>query len=91
VCSTAQFHAFYYLVPPCFFTRDSFLPHNNSHHHIPQNNWTVSDYKQVATLHHPLLAIFVSPHYFLFTKVQFNLNGATFDTVEEIQKAVTNS
>jgi hypothetical protein len=31
----------------------------------------------------------VSPHYFLFPKVQLQLKVATFGTIEEIQKAVT--
>jgi hypothetical protein len=29
------------------------------------------------------------PDYFLFPKVKLNLKGARFDTIEEIQKAVT--
>jgi hypothetical protein len=29
------------------------------------------------------------PDYFLFPKVKLNLKGATFNTIEEIQEAVT--
>jgi hypothetical protein len=39
--------------------------------------------------HPPILARFVSPDYFLFPKVKLQLKGARFDTIEEIQKAVT--
>jgi hypothetical protein len=46
--------------------------------------------KQVATLNHrqysPDLS---SPNYFLFLKVKLQLKGARFDTIEGIQKAVT--
>ena len=38
---------------------------------------------------YPELDRFVSPYYSLFLKVKFQLNGAIFDTIEEIQKAVT--
>ena len=37
----------------------------------------------------PILARFVSPDYFLFPKVRLQLKGARFDTIEGIQKAVT--
>jgi hypothetical protein len=46
--------------------------------------------KQVATFNHPaILARFVSPDYFLFPKVKLQLKGVRFDTIEGIQKAVT--
>ena len=37
----------------------------------------------------PILARFVYPDYFLFPEVKLQLKGARFDTIEEIQKAVT--
>ena len=46
--------------------------------------------KQVATLNHPPYSPDLSPpDYFLFPKVKLQLKGARFDTIEEIQKAVT--
>jgi hypothetical protein len=46
--------------------------------------------KQVATLNHPLiLARFVSPRLLPVPKVKLQLKGARFDTIEGIQKAVT--
>jgi len=43
--------------------------------------WQFLTQKQVAR--------FVSPDYFLFPKMKLQLKGARFDTVEEIQKGVT--
>jgi len=46
--------------------------------------------KQVTTLNHsPYLPYLCPPDYFLFLKVKLQLKGARFDTIEEIQKAVT--
>jgi len=46
--------------------------------------------KQVATLNHPPHSPDLSPHnYCLFPKVKLQLKGVRFDTIEEIQKAVT--
>ena len=46
--------------------------------------------KQVATFNHlPYSPDFSPPDYFLFPKVKLQLKGARFDTIEEIQKAVT--
>ena len=46
--------------------------------------------KQVATLNHPPYSPDLSlPDYFLFPKVKLQLKGARFDTIEGIQKAVT--
>jgi histone-lysine N-methyltransferase SETMAR len=54
--------------------------------HIPQ----FLTQKQVATLNHPPYSPDLShPDYFLFPKVKLQLKGARFDTIEEIQKAVT--
>jgi len=47
--------------------------------------------KKVATLNHPPYSSYLSPHdYFLFPKAKLQLKGARFDTLEGIQKAVTN-
>jgi len=46
--------------------------------------------KQVATLNHaPYSPDLSPPDYFLFPKMKLQLKGARFDTIEEIQKAVT--
>ena len=46
--------------------------------------------KQVATLHHPAYSPGLAPaDYFLFPKVKLQLKGTRFDTIQEIQKAVT--
>jgi hypothetical protein len=46
--------------------------------------------KQVATLNHPpYLPDLSPPDCFLFPKVKLHLRGARYDTVEGIQKAVT--
>jgi hypothetical protein len=46
--------------------------------------------KQVATLNHPPYSQDLSPpDYFLFPKLKPQLKGTRFDTIEEIQKAVT--
>jgi len=39
--------------------------------------------------HHPYSPDLSPPDYFLFLKVKLQLKGAKFDTIEEIQKAVT--
>ena len=49
------------------------------------NNSTVSGSKTSRNV----LARLVSPDYFLFPKVKLQLKGARFDTIEGIQKAVT--
>jgi histone-lysine N-methyltransferase SETMAR len=47
--------------------------------------------KQVTTLNHPPYSPDLSsPDYFLFLKVKLQLKGARFDTIEGIQKTVTN-
>jgi hypothetical protein len=46
--------------------------------------------KQVATVNHPsYLPDLFRPDYFLFPKVKLQGMAARFDTIEEIQKAVT--
>jgi hypothetical protein len=46
--------------------------------------------KQAATLNHrPYSPDLFPPVYFMFPKVKFQLKGARFDTIEEIQEAVT--
>ena len=53
-------------------------------------NSTFSDSKTSRNIEPPpILARFVSPDYFLFPKVKLQLKIAKFDTIEEIQKAVT--
>jgi hypothetical protein len=50
----------------------------------------VPDSKTSSNIAPPPYSPDLSPaEYFLFLKVQFNLKGATFDTIEEIQKAVS--
>jgi hypothetical protein len=51
---------------------------------------TVSDSKTSRNIAPPPYSPDLSlPHYFLFPKMTLNLKGARFDTIEEIQKAVT--
>ena len=52
--------------------------------------WQFLAQKQVAMLHHPPYSPDLAPaDYFLFPKVKLQLKGARFDTIQEIQKAVT--
>ena len=54
------------------------------------NNSTVSDSKTSRNIEPPPYSPDLSPpDYFLFPKVKLQLKGARFDTIEEIQKAVT--
>jgi len=81
--------------PALYRTCDFFLVHDNAPAHSAAKIRQFLTQKQVATLNHPpILARFVSlspppPDYFLFLKVKLQLKGARFDTIEEIQKAVT--
>jgi len=76
--------------PTLYRTRDFFLLHNNIPVHSAAKIRQFLTQKQVATLIHPLYLSDWSPlDYFLFPKVKLQLKGARFDTIEEIQKAMT--
>jgi len=71
-------------------TRGFFLLHDNAPAHSAAKIRQFLTQKQVATLNHPPYSPDLSPpNYFLFPKVKLQLKGARFDTIEEIQKAVT--
>ena len=77
--------------PTLYRTRDIFLLHDNAPAHSAAKIQQFLTQKQVATLNHPPYSPDLSPpDYFLFPKVKLQLKGARFDTIEEIQKAVTN-
>ena len=76
--------------PALYRTRDFFLLHDNAPAHSAAKIRQFLTQKQVATLNHPPYSPDLSPpNYFLFPKVKLQLKGARFDTIEEIQKAVT--
>ena len=75
--------------PALYRTRDFFLLHNNAPAHSAAIIRQFLTQKQVATFHHPHTRQMSPPDYFLFPNVKLNLKGGRFDTIEEIQKAVT--
>ena len=76
--------------PALYRTRDFFLLHDNAPAHSAAKIRKFLTQTQVATLNHPPYSPDLSPpNYFLFPKVMLQLKGASFDTIEEIQKAVT--
>jgi len=76
--------------PALYRTHEFFLLHDNSPAHSVAKIRQFLTQKQVATLNHPQYSPDLSPpDYFLFPKVKLQLNGARFNTTEEIQKAVT--
>jgi len=69
---------------------DFFLLHDNAPAHSAAKIRQFLTQKQVATLNHPPYSPDLSPpDYFLFPKAKLQLKDARFDTIEEIQKAVT--
>ena len=72
-----------------FQSSEWFLLHDN----VPSHNATVKKFlanRNVAVLHHPPYSPDLAPaNYFLFPKLKFSLKGRHFQTVEEIQCAVT--
>jgi flagellar basal body P-ring protein FlgI len=62
-----------------------FLLHDNVPAHSTVSNTKTSRNIEPASI----IARFVSPEYVLFPKVKLQLKSARFDTIEEIQKAVT--
>ena len=73
-----------------YHTREFFLLHDNAPAHLAAKIRQFLAQNQVATLNHPPYSPDLSPpDYFLFLKVKMQLKGARFDTIEEIQKAVT--
>jgi len=73
-----------------FQSSEWFLLHNNapSHNAAIVKKFLVN--RNVAVLHHPPYTPDLAPaDYFLFPKLKFSLKGQRFQTVEEIQSAVT--
>jgi transposase len=76
--------------PTLYRTRDFFLLHDNAPAHSAAMIRQFLAQKQVATSHQPPYSPDLAPaDYFLFPKVKLQLKDAVFDTVQEIQKAVT--
>ena len=73
-----------------FQSSEWFLLHDNAPSH---NGAIVKKFlanRNVAVLHHPSYSPDLAPtDYFLFPKLKFSLKGRYFQTVEEIQCAVT--
>ena len=73
-----------------FQSSDWFLIHNNAPSHNASIVKKFLTNRSVAVLHHPpYLPDLASVDYFLFPKLKFSLKGWHFQTVEEIQCAVT--
>ena len=79
--------------PVLYRTHAFFLLHDNAPAHSAAKIRQFLTQKEVATLNHhppsqysPDMSL---PDYFLFPKVKLQLKVARFDTIEEIQKAVT--
>ena len=73
-----------------FQSSEWFLLHDNA----PSHNATIVKKflanRNVAFLHHPPYSPDLAPaHYFLFPKLKCSLKGSHFQTVEEIQRAMT--
>ena len=76
--------------PALYRTRDFFPPARQRPGAFGSKNSTVSDSKTSRNVGPPpIFAKFSPPDYSLFPKVKLQLKGARFDTIEEIQKAVT--
>ena len=76
--------------PTLYRTRDFFLLHDNAPAHSAAKIRQFLTQKQVATLNHILYSPDLSPpNYFLFSKVKLQPKSTRFDSIEEIQKAVT--
>jgi len=76
--------------PALYRTRDFFLLHDKAPVHLAAKIRQFLTQKQVLTLNHPAYSPDLSPpDYFLFPKVKLQLKSARLDTIEEIQKAVT--
>jgi len=76
--------------PALYRTRDFFLLHDNAPVHWAAKIRQFLTQKQVATLNHlPYSPDLSPPDYFQFPKVKLQLKGARFDTIKEIQKALT--
>jgi hypothetical protein len=73
-----------------FQSGEWFLLHDNAPSHNTAIVKKFLENKNVAVLHHsPYLADLAPADYFLFPKLKFSLKGRHFQTVEEIQCAVT--
>jgi hypothetical protein len=73
-----------------FQSSEWFLFHDNapSHNAVIEKKFVVN--RNIAVLHHPPYSPDLAPaDYFLFPKFKFSLKGQHFQTVEEIQCAVT--
>ena len=90
VCLDRRFSPIRRVSPALFRTRDFFLLHDNAPALSAAKIRQFLTQTQVATLNHPPYSPDLSPpDYELFPKVKLQLKGAIFDTIEEIQKAVT--
>jgi len=73
-----------------FQSNESFLLHDNAPSHNAAIVKKLLANRNVAALHHPPYSPVLAPaDYFLFPKLKFSLKGLHFQTVEEIQCAVT--
>lgn len=76
--------------PALFGDRDFFLLHDNAPAHTAASVRQFLAQKQVATLNHPPYSPDLAPaDYFLFPKLKLHLKGTKFNTIADIQKAVT--
>jgi hypothetical protein len=77
-------------VRPALYRTCDFSSCTTTPQHIQQQKFEFLTKKLVTTLNHtPYSPDFSLLNHFLFSKVKLQLKGARFDTIQEIQKAMT--